>query len=159
MICEKKGAYTEDLFYRLGAFPITMPTLRDRSEDIPLLVWAFVREFRENMGKKINIVSKRTMSLLQNYQWPGNVRELKNVIERAMILSTGAILRIDRLGAEDEVPMQSMTLKQVEKEYILKILETTRWKVSGKNGAAEILGLKPTTVEARMKKLEIERKR
>jgi transcriptional regulator with GAF, ATPase, and Fis domain len=159
MICEKKGAYTEDLFYRLGAFPITMPTLRDRSEDIPLLVWAFVREFRENMGKKINIVSKRTMSLLQNYQWPGNVRELKNVIERAMILSTGAILRIDRLGAEDEVPMQSMTLKQVEKEYILKILETTGWKVSGKNGAAEILGLKPTTVEARMKKLEIERKR
>jgi formate hydrogenlyase transcriptional activator len=143
----------------LGAFPITVPPLRDRSEDIPLLVWAFVREFRENMGKKISVVSKRTMNLLQNYPWPGNVRELKNVIERAMILSTGTTLHINRLGAEDEVSMQSMTLKQVEKEHILKILETTGWKVSGKNGAAENLGLKPTTLEARMKKLGIERKR
>ncbi|MBW1751621.1 MAG: hypothetical protein JRJ46_00615 [Deltaproteobacteria bacterium] len=111
------------------------------------------------MGKKVSVVASKTMSLLQNSPWPGNVRELKNVIERAMILSTGATLRIDRLAAEEDVSMQSMTLKQVEKEYILKILETTGWKVSGKNGAAEVLGLKESTLRARMKKSGIERKR
>lgn len=153
----REGRFRKDLFYRLGAFPITVPLLRDRSEDIPLLVWAFVREFGETMGKKISVVSNKTMSLLQNYPWPGNVRELKNVIERAMILSTGTTLRIDRLGAEDEVSMQSMALKHVEKEHILKVLDSTGWRVSGKNGAAEILGLKPTTLEARMKKLSIYR--
>ena len=153
----REGRFRKDLFYRLGTFPITLPPLCERSEDIPLLVWAFVKEFSESMGKKIRMVSKRTMSLLQNYPWPGNVRELKNVIERAIILSTGATLRINRLGAEDEVSMQSMALKQVEKEHILKVLENTGWKVSGKNGAAEILGLKPTTLEARMKKLSIYR--
>ncbi|MEA1946412.1 MAG: sigma 54-interacting transcriptional regulator [Thermodesulfobacteriota bacterium] len=153
----REGRFRKDLFYRLGAFPITMPPLRDRSGDIPMLVWAFIKECGESMGKKIRIVSKRTMSLLQNYPWPGNVRELKNVIERGMILSTGTTLRIDRLGAEDEVSMQSLTLKQVEKDHIIKVLESTGWKVSGKNGAAEILGLKPTTLEARMKKLSIYR--
>ncbi len=91
----------------MGAFPITVPPLRDRSEDIPLLVWAFVREFGETMGKKVSVVASKTMSLLQNSPWPGNVRELKNVIERAMILSTGTTLHIDRLEAEDEVPCKA----------------------------------------------------
>jgi len=155
----REGRFRKDLFYRLSAFPITLPPLCERREDIPLLVWAFVKEFAESMGKKIPMVSKRTMSLLQNYPWPGNVRELKNVIERAVILSTGATLHIDRLEAEDEVSMQSMALKQVEKEHILKVLESTGWKVSGKNGAAEILGLKESTLRARMKRLGIQRKK
>lgn len=153
----REGRFRNDLYYRLNAFPVTLPPLRDRREDIPPLVWAFVRDFGKNMGKKISMVSKKTMTLMQNYPWPGNIRELKNVIERAMILSTGETLRIDRLGAEDEISMQDMTLKQVERDHILKVLESTGWRVRGQNGAASILDLKPTTLEARMKKLGIKR--
>ncbi|CAB1075091.1 Formate hydrogenlyase transcriptional activator [Olavius algarvensis Delta 1 endosymbiont] len=154
-----EGRFRKDLFYRLNTFPITLPPLRDRREDIPLLTWTFVNEFVKNMGKVVNRISKRTMTLLYNYPWPGNVRELKNVIERAMILSADTILSIDRLGAIDEISVSDMTLKHIERDHILKILNSVGWRVSGKNGAAEILGLKESTLRARMKKLGIERKR
>lgn len=111
------------------------------------------------MGKTVNRVSQRTMTLLQTYSWPGNVRELKNVIERGMILSSDATLRIDRLEVENETSMQSILLKQVEREHILKVLKSTGWRVSGKNGAAEVLGLKESTLRSRMKKLGIQRKK
>ena len=152
-----EGRFRKDLFYRLNTFPITLPPLRDRKNDIPLLVWAFVNEFGKNMGKAVDQIHRKTMTLLQNYSWPGNVRELKNVVERAMILSTGTTLRVDRLGAENEMSEQSMTLRQVEKEHILKVLESTGWRVRGQNGAASILDLKPTTLDSRMKKLGIHR--
>ena len=111
------------------------------------------------MGKTVDQIHRKTMTLLQNYSWSGNVRELKNMVERAMILSTDATLRVDKLGAENEMSEQNMTLRQVEKEHILKVLEITGWRVRGQNGAASILDLKPTTLDSRMKKLGIQRKK
>jgi PAS domain S-box-containing protein len=153
----QEGRFRKDLFYRLSAFPITVPPLRERKEDIPLIVWAFVKDFGERMGKKINIVSKRTMTMLQNHLWPGNVRELKNVVERAIILTSDSTLRIDQIDTADPSSMEDLTLADVEKRHILKILETTKWRVHGKNGAAEVLGLHPSTLRSRMKKLGIKR--
>jgi len=111
------------------------------------------------MGKSILEISKKDMDTLKSYSWPGNVRELKNIIERAMILSTGTTLRLDQMGSEDIETIQSTTLKGVERSHILEILENTGWKISGRNGAAEVLGLKESTLRARMKKLRIQRKK
>jgi len=155
----REGRFRQDLFYRLSVFPITVPPLRDRREDIPQLIWSFVREFGESMGKSIAEISKKDMDMLKNYSWPGNVRELKNIIERAMILSTGTTLHLDQVGSKDVETIQSTTLEGVEKSHILEILENTGWKISGRNGAAEVLGLKESTLRARMKKLGIQRKK
>jgi transcriptional regulator with GAF, ATPase, and Fis domain len=155
----REGRFRQDLYYRLSVFPITVPPLRERQEDIPLLVWSFVRELGESMGKSISEISKKDMDKLKSYFWPGNVRELKNIIERAMILSTGATLHLDQMGSEGVETMHSTTLKGVERSHILEILEDTGWKISGKNGAAEALGLKESTLRARMKKLGIQRKK
>jgi len=155
----REGRFRQDLYYRLSVFPITVPPLRERREDIPLLVWSFVREFGESMGKSISEISKKDMDKLKSYSWPGNVRELKNIIERAMILSTGTTLHLDQMGSEDVETMHSTTLKGVERSHILEILEETGWKISGRNGAAEALGLKESTLRARMKKLGIQRKK
>ncbi|WP_413886715.1 sigma-54-dependent Fis family transcriptional regulator [Candidatus Desulfatibia sp.] len=155
----RKGRFRRDLYYRLSVFPITVPPLRERREDIPMLVWSFVREFGESMGKSIEVISKKDMAMLKSYSWPGNVRELKNIIERAMILSTGATLHLDQMGSEDVETIQSITLKGVEKSHILEILENTGWKISGRNGAAEVLGLKESTLRARMNKLGIKRQK
>ena len=151
----RESRFRKDLYYRLSVFPITVPALRERAEDIPLLVWAFIKELGRNMGKPIEMISKKTMSMLRNYFWPGNIRELKNVIERAMILNTGSTLQIDPI--QTKTVDQDMTLEGVERSHILEVLDRTGWKVSGKNGAAEILGLKSTTLEARMKKMGIKR--
>jgi len=153
----REGSFRKDLYYRLSVFPITIPPLLERRDDIPLLVWAFVKEFGEKMGKSIEVIPKKTMDMLQGYSWPGNVRELRNVIERAMILNRGQTFHVDRFKSEDFEAEQPVRLDELERRHIIDMLERTGWRVSGKNGTAEILGLKPTTLEARMKKLGIER--
>jgi len=155
----RHGRFREDLFYRLNVFPISMPPLRDRLEDIPPLVWAFVNEFGEAMGKSIERIPRRGMDSLMRYPWPGNVRELRNVIERAVILSKGSTLSVELPKTMNVLTARDMRLQEVETSHILDVLKKTGWRVSGKKGAAEILGLKPTTLESRMKKLGIKRKK
>jgi transcriptional regulator with GAF, ATPase, and Fis domain len=150
------GRFRKDLFYRLSVFPIVIPPLRERPEDIPLLVWAFVTEFREKMGKRIDNIPKKTMDLLKSYAWPGNARELRNVIEHAMIVSKGRTLEMVLPKAANGIASKQ-NLHDVERSHILNVLERTSWRVTGKSGAAEILGLKGTTLQSKMKKLGIER--
>ena len=153
----QEGRFREDLFYRLNVFPITVPPLRERREDIALLVWAFVEEFSRTLGKTIRAIAKESMEALQGYAWPGNVRELRNIIERAMITSTGPTLQVVLPRNAEAVRLKSMALEDVEREHILHVLERTRWRVRGKDGAAAMLRLKPTTLESRMAKLGIQR--
>jgi transcriptional regulator with GAF, ATPase, and Fis domain len=153
----KAGRFRKDLYYRLNVFPIAIPPLRERPEDIPLLVWAFVEKAQERIGKEIETISKKTMEALQSYSWPGNVRELKNVIEHAMILSKDKSLRVHlpRLGSLETDATQD--LQDIERRHIQAVLEKTGWRLSGDGGAAEALGLKRTTLHAKMKKLGIKR--
>lgn len=155
----RKGLFREDLWYRLNIFPITMPPLRDRMDDIPLLVDFYVKKISKRLGKTIKSIPASIMNALQNYNWPGNVRELENVLERGVINSSGPKLRlVDELKKpfKDLSPSQK-TLEAVERDYIVRVLEQTRWKVSGKNSAAEILGLNRSTLRARMRKLNIQK--
>jgi formate hydrogenlyase transcriptional activator len=151
------NSFREDLFYRLNVFPIVIPPLRDRIEDIPGLVWAFIDEFSKAFGKTISSVSKETMRELQRYGWPGNVRELRNVVERAVILATGTHLTVPAPRPASRVPQTALTLADLEAEHIRAMLESTKWRVRGTGGAAERLGLKPTTLESRMARLGIQR--
>jgi len=153
----RRGGFREDLWYRLNIFPITMPPLRDRSDDIPLLVDFYVKKLSKRMGKSVQIIPTRVMNALQNYDWPGNVRELENVLERAVINSSGPKLRlVDELKKpQKDLSTAQETLEAVEREHIVRILEQAQWKISGKNGAAEILGLNRSTLRARMRKLGI----
>ena len=154
-----EGRFREDLYYRLNVFPITAPPLRDRLEDVPLLVWTFVEEFSKAMGKPVEAIAKLSLRALQQYQWPGNVRELRNVIERAMILASGPSLRIDLPGAAAAPVARGLTtLAEAEYEHIQRVLEATGGRIRGAGGAAEILGLKPTTLESRMAKLGLRRR-
>ena len=156
----KSGQYRPDLYYRLNVFPIHLPPLREREGDVPLLVQFFVRKCAANLGKKIDRIPEQMMAALQRYPWPGNIRELEHVIERAVILSEGPELEpINWLSQSDNKVgiAKTMTLEEMERQHILDVLEHTNWRVSGEKGAAAILGLKPTTLEARMKKLGIER--
>ncbi len=154
-----EGRFREDLYYRLNVFPITVPPLRERREDVPLLVWAFVDELSKAMGKSIEAVSKSSLLGLQQYPWPGNVRELRNVIERAMILASGPTLRIDPPGAgAAPIARGLVALVELERDHIQRVLEATGGRVRGAGGAAEILGLKPTTLESRMAKLGLRRR-
>jgi PAS domain S-box-containing protein len=155
----REGRFRKDLYYRLNIFPITVHPLRDRREDIPLLTWAFVKEYTQRMGKQISSIEKKGLDRLKTYSWPGNVRELKNVIERSMILNTGLTLRIAEFEPDVEATLLNLTLEEMERNHILKVLENTGWRVRGDNGAAGILGLKATTLESRMKKLGVQRKR
>jgi transcriptional regulator with GAF, ATPase, and Fis domain len=143
----------------LNVFPIVVPTLRERAEDIPGLVWEFVNEFSKSMGKPIDSISKESMRQLQTYHWPGNVRELRNVIERAVILADSPKLTvpIPQQTVAFRQPAASMTLKNLEIEHIRATLESTNWRIRGHMGAAERLGLKPTTLETRMAKLGLKR--
>jgi PAS domain S-box-containing protein len=152
----KDGRFREDLFYRLNVFPITIPPLRERREDIPILVWTFVHEFSEKMGKRIESIPKKTLDALSDYPWPGNVRALRNTIERAMILSTGTTLHVELPGTRpgDSGPTSP---EDDERSHVTQILESTNWRIRGKGGAAEQVGLKPTTLEYRIKKLGIRR--
>jgi transcriptional regulator with GAF, ATPase, and Fis domain len=157
-----KGSFREDLFYRLNVFPIQIPPLRDRKEDIPLLVNHFVKKYTKKVGKKIDTISQHLLDTLQSYQWPGNVRELENVIERSVIVCKSNKLILSEWISKEEyqqIDSTTPTLEQLEREHILKVLEMTDWRVSGEHGAAKILGLKRTTLEARMQKLGISRKK
>jgi transcriptional regulator with GAF, ATPase, and Fis domain len=150
--------FRADLFYRLNVFPITVPPLRDRAEDIPKLVWAFVQEFSASMGKIIESIPATTMDSLKEYSWPGNIRELRNIIERAMIISNGPKLEIKPWTATSpRIGGSSRRLADIEREHVQSVVEATGWRIRGAGGAAEILGLKPTTLEARMKKLGLQR--
>jgi formate hydrogenlyase transcriptional activator len=154
----RKGRFRQDLYYRLNVFPIKVPPLRERPEDIALLVWAFVEEFSARMGKKITNVPRKSMDALQNYSWPGNIRELRNVVERSMIISSGDTLRISQFQ-ELEQTRAPLTLEETEREHILRILEKTMWHIKGPNGAAGRLGVKPSTLYSRMQKLGIPNRR
>ena len=160
----EKKEFREDLYYRLNVFPIYCPPLRERREDIPILVKHFLQKFEKKMGKKIKNVSPRVIDSLMIYDWPGNIRELENLIERAMILNPGNTLEFgDWLPKGSSITKngngkpQLQKLEEVEKEHIIETLKKVNWKVSGEKGAAKILGLNPTTLEARMKKLGIKR--
>lgn len=153
----RMGEFRMDLYYRLNVFPIVIPPLRDRRADINSLVWFFVRSFCEKMGKRIETISRGSMHALIDYHWPGNVRELKNLIERALIITSGTTLQIDLPGNQGALNRETRTLDEVQKEYILSVLELTRWRIRGKNGAAEILGLKPTTLESKMARIGVHR--
>ncbi|HLO26738.1 MAG TPA: sigma 54-interacting transcriptional regulator [Geobacteraceae bacterium] len=154
----REGKFREDLYYRLNVFPISVPPLRERREDIPLLVWAMVKEFCKVFGKTIERIPKKNMDALKNYHWPGNIRELRNVVERAMILNIDSTLIVDLPDRPATSVAQVTSLEEMERAHILAAMARTGWRVRGKDGAAEILGLKPTTLESRMKKLGVKRK-
>jgi formate hydrogenlyase transcriptional activator len=155
----RKGRFREDLYYRLNIFPITVPPLRQRKEDIPLIVQVFIEQYSRKLGKQITSIKKETMKALQDYPWPGNVRELESVIERAVILCPGPVLQLaDELEILSPPLSSSMrTLEETERNQILKTLSETQWRIEGKDGAAAILGLHPSTLRARMHKLGIRR--
>ncbi len=156
-----EGLFRSDLFYRLNVFPIGVPALRKRKNDIPLLVRHLVMKYCVKLGKNIESIPQAAMNALMAYDWPGNVRELENVIERAVILTTGTELELgDWLTASATAgPSRIPTLEELERDHIIRVLEATGWRVRGEAGAAALLGLKPTTLEARMKKLGVERQR
>ena len=157
-----QGRFREDLYYRLNVFPIWMPPLRERREGIPKLVETFVQEFATAMDKKIDAVDRNSLQCLCRYDWPGNIRELRNVIERAVILAKGPMLKIALpVDAARPVAVKAKStlasLEEVERDHILQVLEACGWRVRGQGGAAAILGLHPNTLESRMAKLGIRR--
>ena len=162
-----EGRFRDDLYYRLNVFPVAVPPLRARPEDIPLLAWQFVKELSESMGKPIEHIAEDSMAALLAYPWPGNVRELRNLIERAMILARGPTLQVavrpPLIPVADKAPERipakasAATLEAMEREHILRVLEQSGWRIRGSGGAAERLGIKPTTLESRMKRLGLRR--
>ena len=157
----RNGRFREDLFYRLNVFPITLPPLRQRKEDIPLLVNHFVTRFNQKIGKKIETVSKETLNTLQEYHWPGNVRELESVVERAVIISQGSALqvldRFDTFRNTKDVAVDFKAIDALERDLILQALQKFGWRVEGKNGAAAHLGINASTLRYRMGKFGISR--
>jgi formate hydrogenlyase transcriptional activator len=157
--------FRDDLYYRLSVFPIQLPALRERRDDIPLLVHFLVEKFKMRIGKPIDGVATQTMERLMNYPWPGNIRELENVLERAVILANGRTLEIDPMmlplaqngDPTKTEPAPASDLESVERGHILLVLEQTGWVIDGERGAAKILGLNPNTLRSRMKKLAIQR--
>ena len=152
------GRFRRDLFYRLNVFPITIPPLRERTEDIPPLVWAFVKQFEKKLGKQIEHIPRKSMENLQRYQWSGNARELRNIVEYAMITTGGETLnlRSPRNQLQEDMPTDR-SLCEMERRHILDVLSETGWRLTGIGGAAEILGMKRTTLQSKMKKLQINR--
>ncbi len=163
MVADQK--FRADLFYRLNVFPLHVPPLRERAEDIPLLVRHFVRHFARRMNRALDTISSEAMSALVSYHWPGNIRELQNVIERAVILSRGPVLQVPvgdlktQPAGKIEAPGKIATLEEVERRHILETLDAARWVIAGEHGAAALLGLKRSTLQARMEKLGIRRAR
>ena len=151
--------FREDLYYRLNVFPIRVPPLRERTEDIPMLVWRFVEDFSTAFGKRIESIAKDNIEMLQRYPWPGNVRELRNLVERAVIGANGPRLTIALPQSSAAAARRSVRLADVEKEHIKGVLDSTRWRIRGVGGAADQLGLKATTLETRMAKLGLQRPR
>ncbi|MEE9913698.1 MAG: sigma 54-interacting transcriptional regulator [Deltaproteobacteria bacterium] len=155
----RRGRFRQDLYYRLNVFPITIPPLRQRKDDIPLLVRFFLERYAGKFGKQIVSVQKEMLEALQGYAWPGNVRELESIIERAVILCSGPVLHlIDKLDISSAVISPVVrTLAEIERSHILKILSETGWRIEGNQGAATILGIRPGTLRARMLKLGVAR--
>jgi formate hydrogenlyase transcriptional activator len=154
--------FRNDLYYRLHVFPLLLPPLRDRQEDIPALVRYFVQKYARRMNRSIETIPSETLDLLVRYAWPGNIRELENLIERAVIVSPGPVLRVP-LG-ELKLPPgtatdDTLTLRAAEREHIIRALEATDWVLAGPNGAAVRLGMKRTTLQSRMRKLGVVRSR
>jgi formate hydrogenlyase transcriptional activator len=153
------GGFRSDLFYRLDVFPLTIPALRDRREDIPLLVRHYVDKYSRRMKRGIVMIPTQAMEMMMNYSWPGNVRELQNFIERAVILSPGTTLRVplaELKQAEDRTPTAKLsTLEEVERDYVLRAIRESNWVIGGPNGAAARLGMKRTTLAYRIRKLNI----
>jgi formate hydrogenlyase transcriptional activator len=152
--------FRADLYYRLNVFPIVLPPLRERILDIPLLAWHFVEQFARRQGKSIKSIPDEAMEMLKRYDWPGNIRELQNLIERAVIRTSGSELRLpdDEFGrVEFDTPSKWRTLAEVERQHILDTLRQVRWVVGGPNGAAVRLGLPRTTLLCRMRRLGIAR--
>jgi formate hydrogenlyase transcriptional activator len=171
-------AFRSDLYYRLNVFPIQVPALRERPEDIPLLVRYFVQRFSRSLNKEVEYIPADAMDALSNYSWPGNIRELENLLERAVILSPGKELRVPlselksatlaAAGADSSSTSTSLTfspsaassistLEEAERQHILRALKQTQWRIAGPKGAALLLGMKRTTLQARMRKLRIRR--
>jgi transcriptional regulator with GAF, ATPase, and Fis domain len=167
----REGKFREDLYYRIHVFPISIPPLRDREDDLILLTKKFAEKFAQKMGKKVMPPTPESIHRLKTYHWPGNVRELQNVIERAVITSVDGNLNLDRAlpdlphdsnnagprQAVDRRVRSAKELMQLERENLLLAMETTGWRIAGKDGAAQLLGLKPSTLTSRMKALGIER--
>jgi formate hydrogenlyase transcriptional activator len=156
----KRNEFRSDLYYRLNVFPVSLPPLRERREDIPALVTHFVEILGRRMGKQIENIPPDTMSALTSYEWPGNIRELQNFIERSVIVSAGPVLRpplAELKRCPEVLSMGAITLEDAEREHIRKTLEQTRWVVAGPNGAAARLGIKRSTLYFRMQKLGISR--
>ncbi|MDJ0748403.1 MAG: sigma 54-interacting transcriptional regulator [Woeseiaceae bacterium] len=159
------GDFRSDLYYRIGSFPITLPPLRERRGDIPLLAEYFVRKHAKRLGRDIDAISARTMKQLMSYDWPGNIRELESIIERALITANGSnVLELPHpLGKDADRPLTGTAqdtqtdLESVERSYIIDVLDSTNWKISGDGGAAEILGMPSSTLRSKMKRLGIER--
>ena len=159
----RKGRFRKDLWYRLNVFPLSIPPLRNRTDDIPLLINGVIKKVQGRLGKDIKTIPTDVMNSLKAYPWPGNVRELENVIERAVIVTTGNMLQLaaplkapeSDAGAPHNAPMKS--LSEMEKEYIMQALRKTNWNISGKDGAAELLGLNSSTLRGRMRKHGIRR--
>jgi formate hydrogenlyase transcriptional activator len=154
------GRFRSDLFYRLNVFPIEMPPLRKRPEDIPLLVWHFVCKFAKSMNKQINVIRPEDMEVMTRYSWPGNVRELQNFVERSAILSTNKVLHVpvaELSPSPQIVPQRIRTLAEAERDHILQVLRETDWVVGGPNGASALLEVKRTTLLDKMRRLGISR--
>lgn len=153
----KQGRFREDLWYRLNVFPIIVPPLRERTEDIFLIATFFINKFSKRHGKSIKTIPSKVLNALKNYPWPGNVRELENVIERSVIISQGPVLTIDLPGSQRISVDECRKMEEVERNHISKCLKEAHWKIEGINGAAQTLGLNPGTLRSRMKKLGIKR--
>ena len=158
----REGTFREDLYYRLHVFPVQVPALRQRTEDIPNLAWHFMRLYSQRMNKRIEHIAPQTMDALMRYSWPGNVRELQNFIERAVILSAGSVLKapiweLGPVGAQQRFDLPISSLAQVQRDHILRALEASNWVVGGRNGAAERLGMKRTSLVYKMCRLRIRR--
>jgi len=155
----KKGLFREDLFYSLNKYPIDIPSLRNRINDIPQLAEHYLHMFNQKLGKNIKRISKKSLGEMKRYSWPGNLQELENIIERAVIISNGSLLSLEPFGekSDDDENANLLSLSEFEKKYIIKILEKTYWRVEGPKGAAKILEIHPETLRSRMRKLDIKR--
>jgi PAS domain S-box-containing protein len=153
------GDFRQDLYYRLNVFPVNIPPLRNRKDDIPLLVNHFAKKFVTKLGKEIKSIPLDVMGSLQAYHWPGNIRELENIIERAIILTKGSVLKVDELinHSPPLAEYESLTLKENEKAFLVNALEKTNWVIEGKSGAAQYLDIPPSTLRARIKKHGVSR--
>jgi len=153
----KEGRFRQDLYYRLNVFPIVIPPLRERPEDIRMLVWTFINEFEKKIGKRIDRIAKSSMESMERYSWPGNVRELRNVIEHGMIVSTGNTLAVRLPEVASSEKTRSSDLVSMERSHVLRVLTESGWRIGGKGGAAEALGLKRTTLVSLMKRIGFKR--